>query len=361
MQKANNSPNNEKNFEKLRRILTIIGESLKEYFKQSIEKETNITPNEISIIDVTSQDFHSSRSKTHFVTYNLETEIGKHVVYLIVKFSKDEEAYIKEISNYEILSSSLKSYPCVLVPPIIYKSAKNKCIIYEAGLGVDAKSNISEDDSLKFAARTLALIHGVGSKEIDIEPYKTVILFLISLLNNESLEQELINLLVPSLAILKISKGSAVIHGDFHKSNLKMVVDSSSDHSSLTTQNCEKVKVYVFNSEFIEANRDRCEDIGAYFALDVLTEYKNNKSFISTKNKIMKFIYEYDKTLNEIGVEQDLQSMYPDGYTIDFHVATYILYDIIDAIKNEKLLIDSSKIQTNLELLRALLRERPFA
>ncbi|MHA1114850.1 MAG: hypothetical protein ACTSPJ_01610 [Candidatus Heimdallarchaeaceae archaeon] len=361
MQKANNSPNDEKNFEKLKRILTIIGESLKEYFKQSIEKETKITPHQISIVDVTSQDFRSSRSKTHFVTYNLETELGKHVVYLIVKFSKDEEAYIKEISNYEILSSTLKNYPCVLVPPIIYKSAKNKCIIYEAGLGIDVKSNISEDDSLKLAAKTLALIHGIGAKEIDVEPYKTVILFLISLLNNEDLEQELIDLLVPSLAILQKSKGSAVIHGDFHKSNLKMVIDSSLDSSSLTEEDCEKVKVYVFNSEFIEANRDRCEDIGAYFALDVITEYKSTKSFTSTKNKVMKFIYEYDKTLTEIGVEQDLQSMYPDGYTIDFHIATYILYDIIDSIKNENLPINSPKIQTNLELLRALLRERPFA
>ncbi|MHA1317687.1 MAG: hypothetical protein ACTSRR_11920 [Candidatus Heimdallarchaeaceae archaeon] len=171
----------------------------------------------------------------------------------------------------------------------------------------------------------------------------------------------MIDLLVPSLAILQKSKGSAVIHGDFHKSNLKMVIDSSLDSSSLTEEDCEKVKVYVFNSEFIEANRDRCEDIGAYFALDVITEYKSTKSFTSTKNKVMKFIYEYDKTLTEIGVEQDLQSMYPDGYTIDFHIATYILYDIIDSIKNENLPINSPKIQTNLELLRALLRERPFA
>ena len=121
--------------QRLKTILTTIGDSLQPYFKTQIYEERGEKPSFISIENVISEEKGTSKSKVHFVTYNLNSDIGKHNVFLVVKFAADETRYEKEIKNYSILSEVPKNHPEIYMPEIIYKSPKNRCIIYEGIIG----------------------------------------------------------------------------------------------------------------------------------------------------------------------------------------------------------------------------------
>ena len=94
--------------QRFKSILTKIGESLQEFFIEDIQKQTGELPSVITILDVESEEQKTSRSKAHFVTYKLNTDKGEQKTNLVVKFAKDEDSFIKEISNHEILASSVK-------------------------------------------------------------------------------------------------------------------------------------------------------------------------------------------------------------------------------------------------------------
>jgi hypothetical protein len=334
--------------QRLKTILTTIGDSLQPYFKTQIYEERGEKPSFISIENVTSEEKGTSKSKVHFVTYNLNSDIGKHNVFLVVKFAADETRYEKEIKNYSILSEVPRNHSEIFMPEIIYKSPKNRCIIYEGIIGSSfRKSTIDNTIKHQLAGKTLAAIHGIETGNFSADPYKKLILYLLSTLENEFLEQEILELMLPSFIGLEVSTGSTRIHGDFHQGNLLFASDEANE-----------VKIYIIDPEFITPSRDRTEDMGIFFAKPAIKEFQNNLTVDKTRHNFSVFIESYNNSLQQMGAQYDLFDLYPEGLTIDFHIASYLLYDISDKILSKNLTVDSAEIQHNLRLIRRLLDEK---
>ncbi|MFW9853100.1 MAG: phosphotransferase [Candidatus Thorarchaeota archaeon] len=340
--------------QRLKTILTTIGESLQPYFKTQIYEEKGERPSFISIENVISEEKGTSKSKVHFVTYYLNSDIGKHNVFLVVKFAADESRYNKEIKNYSILSEVPKNHPDIYMPEIIYKSPKNRCIIYEGIIGNNFRKS-KMDDTIKhqLAGKTLAAIHGIETGNFSADPYKKLILYLLSTLENEALEQEILELMLPSFIGLEVSKGSTRIHGDFHQGNILFATDE--DNQIIENND---VKIYIIDPEFITPGRDRAEDMGIFFAKPCIKEFQNKLTVEKTKNNFAIFVESYNDSLQSMGAQYDLFDLYPEGLTIDFHIASYLLYDISDKILSNNLTIKSTEIQQNLKLIRKLLEDK---
>jgi hypothetical protein len=347
--------------QKLRTILTTIGDSLQHVFKDQIFLETNEKPNFVTIEDVQTIEKGTSKSKVHFVTYYLNSDIGKHSVNLVVKFSADETRYEKEISNYNLIATVPERFPGIYIPEIIYKSSQNRCIIYE---GISGKSfretQLDKDFKHQLGGQTLAAVHGINTGEFNTEPYKKLILYLISTLQNESLEDELLELMLSSLFALENSNGSTMIHGDFHQGNLLFSSEITASLQEIVEEFPPKIKVFIIDPEFVSLGRDRTEDIGTFFAKPCISEFKNYKTVDDTIKNVAAFLKGYDFALKGMGADFQIRDLYPQELTIDFHLATYLLYDINDKIQSRNLEVTSDELSYKLVLLRKLLTEKPF-
>ena len=352
------SPDSVRKKQKLKTILTMIGDSLESVFKTQIFENTGEMPSVISIKDVNSIEKGTSKSKVHFVTYYLNTNIGVHSINLVVKFSADDVRFNKEIKNYEIISMIPKRFPGIYIPKILYKSIQNRSIIYEGVTGKSFKeTKLDKDYKFKLAGQTLAAMHGTETGKFVTEPYKKLILYLLSTLGNSTIQEEILELMLPSFVSLEKSLGATMIHGDFHQGNLLF----SSDVTTLTQDAIEefppKIKVYIIDPEFIMQGRDRAEDIGTFFAKPCIKEFEKYGNIEDTKKDIYAFLNGYNFALRKLGANFDIEDLYPEGLTINFHVASYILYDISERIESKRNTIESTEIYSKLRLLMKILNE----
>lgn len=348
--------------QKLRTILTLIGDSLQTFFKEQILKSTGESPNFISIEDVQSVEKGTSKSKVHFVTYYLNTDIGKQSENLVVKFSADESRYEKEIKNHKLISTVPERFSGIYIPKIVYKSPQNRCIIYEGVTGKNFRETIMEKNyKYQLAGQTLAAIHGLERGNFSSEPYKKLILYLLSTLGDYNTEQEILELTLPHFISLEESLGTTMIHGDFHQGNLLFSSEITAPIQEIMSEFPPKIKVYILDPEFIMPGRDRSEDIGTFFAKPCIKEFKKYGTVNETQKDVMAFIEGYNFALENMGSDYSLFDLYPNGLTIDFHIASYLLYDISDKVLESKLSIESEEIEKSLKLLFLLLRDKPFS
>lgn len=348
--------------QKMRTLFTQIGDCLQDFFKEQILENTGESPNLISIEDVQSVEKGTSKSKVHFVTYYLNTDTGKQTENLVVKFSADESRFEKEIKNHTLISSVPERFPGIYIPKIIYKSSQNRCIIYE---GVSGKSfretQMEKDYKYQLAGQTLAAIHGAEKGNFSSEPYKKLILYLLSAIGDYSIEQEILELTLPFFIALEESLGTTMIHGDFHQGNLLFSSEITAPIQEILSEFPPKIKIYILDPEFVMLGRDRSEDIGTFFAKPCIKEFRKYGTVDETQKDIMAFIEGYNFALENIGSNFSLFDLYPSGLTIDFHVASYLLYDISEKIMENNLNIQSEKLEQNLKLLFLLLRDKPFS
>jgi len=353
------SPDSVRKKQKLKNILTTIGESLDSYFKTQIFETTGEKPSLISIKEVNSIEKGTSKSKVHFVTYYLNTDIGEQSINLVVKFSADEVRYNKEISNYDVISKTTEKFPGIYIPEIIYKSHQNRCIIYE---GITGKSfretKLDKNFKHQLAGQTLSAIHGTETNKFVIEPYKKLILYLLSTLSDTILESEILELMLPSFLSLEKSLGSTLIYGDFHQGNLLFSSDVTSVGSEIIEEFPPKIKVYIIDPEFIMPGRDRAEDIGIFFAKPLIKEFQKYSTFDETKKDINAFLKGYNFALSKMGADFVLQDLYSEGLTINFHIASYILYDISEKIENKKSKLEDEDMQIKIKLLKQILNDK---
>jgi hypothetical protein len=360
-QKENPSADAVRRKQKLKTILATIGEGLQEIFKAHILEKTGEKASLISIDNVLSTEKGTSKSRVHFVTYSLNSDVGKHLVNVVVKFSSDEIRFEKEISNHSKIANVSEIFSGVYVPKILYKSSQNRCIIYEGIDGLsfrEAKLDLKDKDLL--AGQALAAIHGIKTGKLEVDSYKKLVLYLLSVLEDPQLEEEILDLMLPYFKAMEKSKGATRIHGDFHQGNLLFssedieLVQNSLDITSIN------VRVYVIDPEFIMEGRDRNEDIGTFFAKSCIKEFQKTGNIENSKSKIKSFIEGYNKILKMIGSDQLLSDIYPSGLTIDFHMASYVLYDLVDKILSNQLTTYSEEIKYKVKLLKIMLEEGPF-
>jgi hypothetical protein len=348
--------------QKLRTILTQIGDSLQDFFKEKILENTGESPNLISIEDVQSVEKGTSKSKVHFVTYYLNTDTGKQSENLVVKFSADESRYEKEIKNHKLISAVPERFPGIYMPKIIYKSSQNRCIIYEGVAGKSFRdTQMEKNHKYQLAGQTLAAIHDVKKGNFSSEPYKKLILYLLSTLGDYNTEQEILELTLPFFLALEESLGTTMIHGDFHQGNLLFSSEITAPIQEILSEFPPKIKVYILDPEFVMPGRDRSEDIGTFFAKPCIKEFRKYGTVDETQKDIMAFIEGYNFALENMESNYSLFDLYPSGLTIDFHVASYLLYDISEKILENKLSIQSEELEQNLKLLFLLLKDKPFS
>jgi thiamine kinase-like enzyme len=334
------SPDSVRKKQKLKTILTIIGESLDSYFKSQIFETTGELPSLISIKEVNSIEKGTSKSKVHFVTYYLNTDIGEQSINLVVKFSADEIRYNKEIKNYEIISKATERFPGIYIPKIVYKSHPNRSIIYEGIMGKSFReTNLDKNFKYQLAGQTL-------------------ILYLLSTLKDSDLEGEILESMLPSFHSLEKSLGSTLIHGDFHQGNLLFSSEATAPVSEIIEEFPPRIKVYIIDPEFVMPGRDRTEDIGTFFAKPLIKEFQKYGTFDETKKDISAFIKGYDFALSKMESNYTLQDLYSGGITIDFHVSSYILYNISEKIESKKSKLEDEDMQDKINLLRKILTDK---
>ena len=151
-----------------------------------------------------------------------------------------------------------------------------------------------------------------------------------------------------------------MIHGDFHQGNLLFSSEITAPIKEILSEFPPKIKIYILDPEFVMPGRDRAEDIGTFFAKPCIREFKKYGTVVETQKDIMAFIEGYNFALENMGLNYNFFDLYPNNLTIDFHVASYLLYDISDKILEKNLDIDSDELKSSLDLLLLLLRDRPF-
>ena len=76
-----------------------------------------------------------------------------------------------------------------------------------------------------------------------------------------------------------------------------------------------------------------------------------------TKKNIQAFLNGYNRAIRKMGTNFDIEDLYPDGMTVGFHMASYVLYDISDSIETKGIKMESEGIKQKLSLLRKILVE----
>ena len=347
--------------QKLKTVLTTIGESLERFFKERITEKIGERPSYISINDVNAKEIGTSKSKVFIVTYYLSSDCGDQEVNLVVKFSANEERYYKEIDNYKLFSDIPQRHPGIYMPLIVYKSPTNHCIIYEGVSGKNFReSKLDKNFKHNLAGQTLSAIHGIEKDVIDSDPYKKLVLYLISTFDSPEIEETILDLILPSLRSLEKSQGSTTIHGDFHQGNILFSSEIIDNSKQKTSKDPPKIKTFFIDPEFAMSGRDRCEDIGTFFAKPTIIEFRKYQTVDDTKKNLIAFLKGYDHILTQMKAGYGLLDLYPSELTIDFHIASFILYDISTQVHNKKKYIDSKEIQEDLKLLKIILKEKPF-
>lgn len=351
---AENSADEIRKKQKLKSILSIIGESLKGYFIEEIEKITYKKPNYISILSINFEERGTSKSKVYYVDYQINTDIGDFKIPLVVKFASSAERFEKEVRSYQQFKDLPVRYPLLNIPKMIYKSTNTKCIIYE---GIKGKSfrEYDVDSNLKhfIAGKVIGAFHGTKTEPINEEPYKRILLFLIGTLNDEEMEQKLLDRFLPYLVSITKSQGGTTIHGDYHQGNL--LFEDRRDNKS-QKMDSSNFAVYLIDTEFATPDRDRFEDIATFYAKPMLKEFLKFGTIDKTKQHIKTFIEGYNQALKELGATFKLEKLYPKGITLPFHLAFYFLYEVTEKI-DEYLFLDHPEISKRIELINKVLTE----
>ncbi len=341
--------------QKLKNILTIIGESLQDFFKKKIEEKYSIKPDLITIEEVNSVEKQTSKSKVHLVSYQVNSNIGKSKINLLVKFASDNERFNKELENHHLLKSATAKVEGFYTPEIVYKNERLKCIIYE---GIEGKSfrvsNLDKNYKYNLAGKTLAVIHSNVTTKIDVQPYKKLILYIVSTFGDVEIEKKIVTQVLPYLKAIETSKGGVCIHGDYHGGNL--LIQTGIEEKN----NTPEIKMFVIDPEFAMKQRDRCEDIGTFFSKPVFNEFKKYGNINETVKNFKVFLKGYNAMLKETNAGFFLQDLYPDGLTVDFHIIAYILYFISTQVLDKGKTLFCEDINQCFTLIDEIIQKKPF-
>lgn len=342
--------------QKLKNILTIIGESLQDFFKQKIEEEYSHKPSLITIEEVNSVEKQTSKSKVHLVSYQVNSNIGRSKINLLVKFASDNERFNNEIENHHLLKSATAKVEGFYTPEIVYKNERLKCIIYE---GVEGKSfrasNLDKNHKYKSAGKMLAVIHSNQPTKVDVQPYKKLILYIVSTFGDAEIEKKIVTQVLPYLKSIETSKGGVCIHGDYHGGNL--LIQTAIEEKN----NTPEIRMFVIDPEFAMKKRDRCEDIGTFFSKPVFNEYKNYGNINETVKNFKAFLKGYNEMLKETNAGFFLQDLYPDGLTVDFHIIAYMLYFISTQLFDKGKSLFCEDVNQCFSIIDEIVQKKPFS
>jgi hypothetical protein len=353
---------------RIHEVLTTVAEKLEPYFKEMISRvNQGKEPQHITILDIEERLLTISRSKIYDVGYQLHTDLGKFDIKVLIKFCGTADKFQQELTNYSTLSRKLLTTDLIDTPRVIYHSERLNCVIYEGANGISYKElEVDRDIKAFISGRLLAKIHKIGqfNSQTEISYYRDLLLFSLTQIPIPAEQQErIIDKMLPALIAVRSSISSVEVLGDFLPSSLIIHIDDKTLSKIRNEMSNPKMNfsAEIINTEGLSFEwRDRFECMGTFFAEQLIKEYDANKKYSQTCADFAAMAIGYDLQLSIENPKYTLINLYPKGFTIDFHVALYLIVGMASLggeMANEKI---QEIISDRFELIEILLNHKPF-
>ncbi len=284
---------------------------------------------------------------------------------LAFKFHESSEAAVEEASGAAWLEDLLKTNNRLKTARLLYFSREHSLLIYE-GLSKPTEFFENELDmpqKLFLAGSALPYIHGLFEQKIGLDRYLHLITETLNGLNISSNDRDELNYLFKHpLKQMGLSLAGAHCFGDFHPGNL-MFYESNTPLENTGDSRMDKTIIYLIDPAYLDRNSfvDRTEDIGTFFAKFAYNDYSLTQNFDKTVSDVELFCKGYDHTCSYNGVS--LSDYYPEGITIDFHIALGILIESLFKTRLARYTQPNSispLVQTSVDAAKFILERRPF-
>lgn len=287
----------------------------------------------------------------------------KYELDLAFKFHINPETAITEGNGALWLGDLLRNNPKVKIPQLLYFSQENSLLIYE---GLREPREFFEADFLDepqrfyLAGLGLPYVHGIFKQRISVDRYLHLISSVTDGLHiSASVKDELNSLFKPDLRKIGLNDSGANCFGDFHPGNI-MFQETDTYTTNTGDLKIDKTKIFLIDPAFVdrEGNIDRGEDIGTFFSKFVYNDFYLTQSVDKSVLEFELLCKGYDFTIAQNGLS--LIDYYPEGTTFDFHIALGILIDTLFKIRDKQKISTQDRIQTSIEAVRYVLKNRPF-
>ena len=284
---------------------------------------------------------------------------------LAFKFHENSDAAIEEANGAAWLEDLLKTNSRLKTARLLYFSKEHSLLIYE-GLSNPTEFFENELDlpqKLFLAGSALPYIHGLFEQKIVIDRYLHLITETLNGLNISPNDRDELNYLFKHpLKQMGLSLAGAHCFGDFHPGNL-MFYESNTPLENTGDIRIDKTITYLIDPAYLDRDSfvDRAEDIGTFFSKFAYNDYSLSQNFDKTVSEVELFSKGYDHTCSYNGIS--LSDYYPEGTTIDFHIALGIL---IESLFKSRLTGYSHPdsvnpiVQTSVNAVKHILERRPF-
>ncbi|MHA1973370.1 MAG: hypothetical protein ACTSW1_10265 [Candidatus Hodarchaeales archaeon] len=281
---------------------------------------------------------------------------------LAFKFVTDPDLSAKEGNGSIWLGDVLKNNIKVHTPKLLYFSHQNSLLIYE-GLGDTQEymeSELDQPQKLFLSGLSLPYVHGIFKNRVYLDRYLHLITSVVDGLNiSASDRDEIYSLFKEGLVRVGKSQAGANCFGDFHPGNI-MFKKADTISTNTGDLKIDSTEIYLIDPAYIDTqgNVDRTEDIGTFFSKFGYNDYYISESFDRTVDDFEVFLKGYNYTLSNHGLE--FNDYYPEGVTLDFHIALGILIDSLFKIKIFGAENIKDRVSKSLDAAKYVLKNNPF-
>ncbi|MHA1993759.1 MAG: hypothetical protein ACW97Z_04405 [Candidatus Hodarchaeales archaeon] len=284
---------------------------------------------------------------------------------LAFKFHESPDAAIEEANGAAWLEDLLKTNSRLKTARLLYFSQEHSLLIYE-GLSNPKEFFDHELDlpqKLFLAGSALPYIHGLFEQNVVIDRYLHLITETLNGLNISPNDRDELNYLFKHpLKQMGLSLAGAHCFGDFHPGNL-MFYESETPLENSGDIRMDKTIIYLIDPAYLDRDSfvDRSEDIGTFFSKFAYNDFSLTQNFDKTVSDVELFCKGYDHTCSYNGVS--LSDYYPEGITIDFHIALGILIESLFKTRIAGYPHTNSVsplVQTSVDAVKFILERRPF-
>lgn len=255
------------------------------------------------------------------VVYSARNEMRTKTIAL--KFFNDKSSALNELKNAMELVIKFKSVPEFGIPDVIFASTESPILIIYEGVTGTNYDELNIPKKAREAGRLLATIHGAQIRPVNTDLYLNLIRMMGTHLAPTGKEKEIANSLRYHYDKLQGAKSGCDPFSDFHQSNVM-----------ISHVGEEIMKAYVIDPEFMQKGSfDRLEDVGVFFGMQLLEEYRSNNSLNDGLKSINEFFRGYNSKMKELG-SISLSEIYPRGCPLSFFIAQWALMDSLDIAIN---------------------------
>lgn len=243
---------------------------------------------------------------------------------IAIKFAQDLKSAIKEMKNSMLLESKYSSHPRFGTPKILYGNTHDPIILLYEGIdGVNYDVCNTVPNKSFYAGKLLSILHSSNLQPVDDLLYQNYVRKIVQYFAATGMEREISISMGQEFNRIKGVSSGAVIHSDFHQSNVMLTTGyDGSVH-----------KVYVIDPEFMTTGHyDRMEDVGTFFGNQALIEFNKSKNILNTIRDIKIFLMGYNENLANSPQKLNLNTIYPNGIPLAFFISLWALLDALDYV-----------------------------